>query len=192
MNQPAVKWIAALIVPAGISGAWLIARVMSVVGALIFAVQMVVGKLVLMALAATLGAAFASVHAQNEPGVSGWIYTRNGGALIHSEVYNDLNRFGNQLLYLGHAYDDGVRAVLYDPRTQAVITYSLTADSQNPGKDLLKATLSAQNYKPNAPSITQVFVGNFGASMIGSTAGSMFGSMGIGGKPRWGIVEQQN
>ena len=71
-NKTAIKWIAALIVPAGISGAWLTARVVSAIGAFVFVVQMVVGKLVLIALAATLGAAFA--HAQ---GMSGFIYAKD-------------------------------------------------------------------------------------------------------------------
>jgi hypothetical protein len=133
---------------------------------------MVIGKLVLIALAATLGAAFA--HAQ---GMSGFIYAKDrsgSDSLVVRQAYEDLTRFGQDLHYIGHAYDGGARAILYDNRTQAFITYALTADSQNSGKDLVKATLDARNYNPNAPSMTSVFVAGYGGTMIGYVSGSMF------------------
>jgi hypothetical protein len=133
---------------------------------------------VLIALAATLGAGFA--HAQ---GVAGFIYARDrygSDRLVWQDAYNDLNRFGQDMHYLGHAYDGGVRALLYDERTQAFITYALAPDP-DPGKDLIRATLDARNYNPNQPTVTQVFVAGFGGTMIGMTAGSMFAYAYYGG-----------
>jgi hypothetical protein len=173
-NKTAIKWIAALSVPGSIGGVWLAARVVSAIGAFYCMMEMVVAKLILMALASTLGAALA--HAQ---GMSGFIYAhdREGrDRMVWAEAYNDLARFGNDMHYLGHAYDGGVRALLYDSRTQAYITYALTADNQNPGKDLVRATLDARNYNPNAPSLSGVFVAGFGGTMIGMVSGSMFAS----------------
>jgi hypothetical protein len=175
-DKTVIKWIAALIVPAGISGAWLTARVVSAIGALGFVIQMAVGREVLMALAGALGIVFA--HAADAQGVSGFVYARDrygSDRLVLHQAYEDLNRFGRDLYYLGRGYDGGVRAVLYDSRTQVFITYAFTADSQNTGKDLVKATLQAKNYNPNMPPITSVFVAGYGGSMIGALSGSMFG-----------------
>jgi hypothetical protein len=197
MNK--IKWLfAVLAVPFGVAGTWLAARVLCAVGALIFTVEMVIGKLVLIALASTLGTAIA--HAQ---GVSGFIYARDrfgSDRLVFQEAYNDLNRFGQDMHYLGHAYDGGVRALLYDERTQAFITYAFTADNQNPGKDLVRATLDARNYNPHAPSLSGVFVAGFGGTMIGYVSGSMFASAysmgpgtgtGAGSTAAWGTVKQE-
>ena len=76
--------------------------------------------------------------------------------------------------------------MLYDQRTQAFITYAVTADPQDPGKDLVRATLDARNYNPNAPTITGVFVAGFGGTMIGYVSGSMFAQpMGRGREWEW-------
>jgi len=127
-----------------------------------------------MALAGALGIALA--HTAHAQGVSGFIYAHDrygSERLVLHQAYEDLNRFGNDLYYLGRGFDGGVRAVLYDSRTQVFITYAVTADSQSPGKDLVKATLQARNYNPNMPSITSVFVAGYGGTLIGSVSGSM-------------------
>ena len=109
--------------------------------------------------------------------MSGFVYARDRYGIdrqVWADAYNDLNRFGQDVHYLGHAYDGGVRAALYDSRTQAFISYALTANTQDPGKDLVRATLDARNYNANAPAITSVFVAGFGGTMIGYVSGSMF------------------
>ena len=161
-------------IPAGLVGTWMAARVVFVISALWFAIEMVVGKLVLIGLASVLGIAFA--HAAHAQGHTGFIYAKDrygNEQKVYQDFYQDLSRFGNDVIRLGQAYDGGVRAVLDSPQTQQFIQYTFTADPNSSGKDLIRATMASRNY-PFTPSISQVFAGSFGGTLIGFTAGSMF------------------
>lgn len=161
-------------VPAGLICTWVGARVVAAITALYCVGIAVVGKLVLIGLAAALGAAFA--HAAHAQGNTGFIYAKDRYGQeqkVWQGFYQNLSNFGNDVILLGKAYDSGVRAVLDSPQTQTFIQYTFTADPNSSGKDLIRATLASRNY-PYTPSVTQVFVGSFGGTLIGYTAGSMF------------------
>jgi hypothetical protein len=184
------KAIVILAAPFAVCASWLAARVWFAIGALAFAVQMAIGKLVLIGLAAVLGAAFAqAAHAQ---GNAGFIYARGADGSyrqVYSEMYQDLTRFGNDLITLGHAYNGGVAAVLMSESGQDYIIYALTAQPNSNGEDLVHATLESRDAATGnvKPAMTQVFVGSFGGTFIGETAGSMFAGYyggGFGGSPQ--------
>jgi hypothetical protein len=172
-------WMVVMAVPFGVVGSWLAARVWFALGALVFAVQMVVGKLVLIAVAAALGVAFA--HAAHAQGNAGFIYR---------QMYNDLGRFGGDLIVLGRAYDAGVSAVLQSESGQQFITYTFTANANSSGQDLVRATLESRN-SYQQPTVVQVFVNSFGGSMIGSLSAGLFANSGNNGTHITTILQYQ-